>query len=210
MQIKQLLLDEYNKRYGSEIRKYKIGEYHVSSLLGSCLKATWNHFQMKKLTKEHIDSTKLIFFKGILFHEMVQKSKAWDGVEVECVKKIKTSHGTATLLGHADAVKDDAVFELKTCAYIPRRPKFDHICQVNAYMHMLGKPRGVIVYAGSDGEKFDIKEYQVVQSDWHYQHMINRLMTLHAILKTAGEPICSCRNRQHDIEWLTYKELHKL
>jgi hypothetical protein len=207
MIVKNLLLDYYNKRWGSEIRIYKSSEYHVSSLLGSCVKATWNNYMMKRKTKEHEEATKLLFLKGLIFHELLQKSsKAWDGVEVECTRKIKTSHGVTTLIGHADAVKDDTVYEFKTCMRIPYKPRFDHVAQVNAYATMLGKPRAIIVYAGSDGEAFNVKEFTVLPSEWHYTLLVNKLHTIHALLKTKAQPMCSCRNRQHDIEWLAYCE----
>lgn len=210
MIIKQLFLDEFNKRYGSEVRKYKIGEYHVSSLLGSCLKANVNSWRIKLMDKNLQDLTKLHFFRGIMTHEFLQKLKVWDDIEAECKREIKTTHGKITLLGHADAVKGDTVFEFKSVIRIPWKPKFDHSMQVNAYATMLGLPRAKVIYIGNDADgNYNVKEFDLVQSDFMWQLLVNKAITLHALLKTGTDVQCSCRSRVHDIAWIQYLDTLK-
>jgi hypothetical protein len=72
-------------------------------------------------------------------------------------------------------------------------------------MEALGKPKGVIAYIGYDGGKFRIKEYYHVLTDWMTQTFINKALILHAHLVNDVPPVCTCRNRAHEVEWLNYE-----
>jgi len=76
-------------------------------------------------------------------------------------------------------------------------------------MEALGKPKGVIAYIGYDGQNFRIKEYYHVLTDWLTQTLINKALTLHGHLVNDVPPVCTCRSKLHEVEWLAYEREKK-
>jgi hypothetical protein len=72
-------------------------------------------------------------------------------------------------------------------------------------MECLGKPKGVIAYIGYENGNFRIKEYYHVLIDWMTQTLVNKALTLHTHLVNDVPPVCTCKSKIHETEWLQYE-----
>lgn len=189
----------FEKRY----RLPKIGVYHPSILCRSCLKDQWNYYKITTALGQVNDDDVLRISEGLVWHSLIEKMECWTKTEVGVRRIISLNkYETIEIHGRADAVNGDAVYEFKKTAYIPAKPRFQHILQLNFYMECLGKPQGVLVYLGpAKYGNFDVVEYYWSLSDWHTQHLIDRAVMLHRFLKSKDIPGCSCRSKWHDVEW---------
>lgn len=205
--VRRIVLDYFRKQTRRRYKPPQIGTYFPSVLTQSCLKGQWNYYMMSIREGQIPDGAIMRMGEGTEWHRILQSYKGWDGVEVKARMRVKVSQKAGdwiTIRGRADSVKGDTVYEFKRTSWLPHKPKFDHVLQINFYMAAIGKPKGVIVYAGNKDGDFDVVEHPVLLSDWHVEHLKNRAMNLHIFLKNKEVPICSCRSRAHDIEWERY------
>jgi len=214
--LKKLLADYCRRTYfGKEEQPVQVGVYRPSVLSWSCLRKQYNYYFYfdKKSPEEIPDDIVLLLSGGIVFHRLIQSLKLdgkryWSAVEVPCSITVEALNGSQiTILGHADAICGSGieakVYEFKHVRQIPSKPLFEHVLQLNFYLGALQIPHGVLTYVGyvpSGG--LDIKEYPHTFSHWHFEHLINRAITLHTLLVNKTPPRCSCKNRIHEIEIL--------
>lgn len=209
MVLQRLLADFCRKHYfaGHGV-PVQIGVYRPSVLSWSCLRKQYNYYALLsgKEAKEIPDDTVLLLAGGVVFHRLVQSLRDnnkpyWDKVEVECSVKVEVAGGEIAIVGHADAIKDGAVYEFKHTRTLPSKPTFPHVLQLNFYLAALRMLRGVLVYTGYDAEGgLSVREFPILYSDWHFEHLISRAQTLHVLLVNKEPPRCSCREKRHELE----------
>ncbi len=116
---------------GRDKRKKKEGKprFGVGRLI-SCLRKAY--FDLTEEVPMSIEKL-WIFSRGHAIHDYVQKDLPKEDVELFLEKEF----GKFNVIGFADAVHDGTLYELKTSATIPDKPKENHIMQAQAYHSML-------------------------------------------------------------------------
>jgi len=201
--LEEFLLNTFEK--SRRFRKRKVGTYHVGLLNQSCFKAMWNAYCLPE-DQAHEKQARLRMVEGIIFHEYLQQTKGlWKSTETEFSKDFKTDSGKITIVGTLDAVsKEGVVYEFKRSGYISYKPKSQWIFQIQSYMALSERPEGCIVAMGSSNGEFCIKEWPVLFNNFWFNTLLNKAITLHTLLKHKQVPVCSCRTRQHDLEWIKH------
>lgn len=191
------------------MRKYKlpqVGVYYPTTLIQNCVRGQWNFYKMCISEGRFPDAFVLKTSEGNAWHEMLETLGVWDATEVSVKAPIKLGDGSRIWIrGRCDAIRGDTVYDFKRTEWVPyRKPKFDHLLQLNFYMEALGKPKGVLAYIGYHNGNFTIKEYYHTLSDWHTEILTNRALALHGYLIHGEPPVCTCRDKRHEIEWDNY------
>jgi hypothetical protein len=212
--IKKLLVDYCRRSYfGNNNYPVQIGKYHASVLSWNCLRKQWNYYKeySGKKPEEIPDDTILLLSGGIVFHRLIQSLKEneklyWSEIEVKCSIEVKIKEGNIIkIVGCADAIREEGtkkiIYEFKHTRYIPQKPYFQHILQINFYMGALNIKNGVLLYVGYlPNGGLDIKEFPIEYSDWHMQQIINRAQILHTFLVNNIPPCCSCKDKKCEKE----------
>lgn len=191
-------------------RRYKVpevGVYYPSTLVQYCPRGPWNFYMMALQDKKLPDSFILHMAEGNVWHDLMEDLRIWDSTEQSCKKRVDLEDGSHIWIrGRYDAVRGDTVYDFKRTDRVPwgYKPKFEHVLQINFYMECLGKPKGVIAYIGTLNGQFGVYPFYHVLSDWHTQLLVNKAIALHTHLVYKSPPICSCRTKQHEIEWEHY------
>jgi len=206
--LQKLLADYVRRKYfGLNGNPIAVGVYRPSVLAWSCARRQFHYYKLfhQRNPEDIPDDIVLLLGGGVVFHRLVQSFKEngkryWDRIEIECSLKATVAGSNIVLTGHADAIKGDTVYEFKHTRSIPwRKPKFDHQLQANFYMAAIEKVRGVVVYTGYNEEGgLSIREFPILFSDWHLEHLITRAQSLHTWLVHDTPPRCSCRDRRHE------------
>jgi len=211
------LLANYCRRvyFGDEKTPIPPGVYHPSILCLSCARAQYNYYTnfSNKSVEEIPDEIVLLLAGGVFVHRLIQslkvdKKSIWSGVEVPCSYELTAPDGsTITIRGRADAILgrgvERRVYEFKHVRSIPYKPQFNHLLQLNFYLGALGIAQGVLCYIGySPYGGIDIKEFNFSFSTWHFEHLLNRAITLHTLITNKTPPRCSCRDKIHEIQIL--------
>ncbi|BAB67612.1 CRISPR-associated protein Cas4 [Sulfurisphaera tokodaii] len=110
---------------------------YVTDLLYCPLKSRLRE-QFKELTyaEAYTPST----LQGSLIHDSVERILREElnaEVEVPISKEIKIGDQVYTLIGRADAIKDNAVIEIKTSRNDSGIPRVEHVLQLRIYLNML-------------------------------------------------------------------------
>ncbi|BFI75517.1 CRISPR-associated protein Cas4 [Sulfurisphaera ohwakuensis] len=110
---------------------------YVTDLLYCPLKPRLRE-QFKELTyaEAYTPST----LQGSLIHDSIERILSEElnaEVEVPISKEIKVRDQVYTLVGRADAIKDNAVIEIKTSRNDSSIPRVEHILQLKIYLNML-------------------------------------------------------------------------
>jgi len=116
---------------GREKRKKKDGKprFGVGRLISCLRKAYFDLTEEVPISLEKL----WIFSRGHAIHDYVQKDLPNEDVELFLEKEF----GTFNVIGFADAVHDGTLYELKTTASIPDKPKEAHIMQSQSYYSLL-------------------------------------------------------------------------
>jgi hypothetical protein len=170
------------------------------------MRRQWNYYVYfsEKSASEIPDDITLLLGGGVVFHRLIQSLKDngksyWDKVEVECEYKVKLTNDEIVIIGHADALRGDEVYEFKHTRTLPMKPHFQHRLQLNFYLGALNKMKGRLVYTGYNEEGgIGVREFPLLYSDWYMEHLVNKAEVLHALLKSGEPPRCSCRDRKHE------------
>lgn len=206
--LKKLLADELRRRYfGVNPNPVQIGVYRPSVLSWSCVRRQYNYYSefAGKSPDEIPDEVVLLLGGGIVFHRMVQALEFqgqpfWDNVEVECKLEVALPSGNILIVGHADCIRNNEVYELKYTQRVPSNPHFQHILQLNFYLGALQKQKGWLVYCGPSTEGgLQIREFPHIFSEWHLEHLISRAQTLDLLLRNQTPPRCSCSDKRHEV-----------
>lgn len=188
-------------------RKIQIGVYYPSMLVGSCYRSQYNfytQYQGKK-NEELPDEVILKLAGGVVFHRILQNfkldgKKYWDAIEVPCEYSFDTGKGKILIRGRIDAIKDNVIHEFKHTYRIPQKAKFQHLLQLQFYLGAMQKARGQLDYIGYDEYGMVLREFPVIYSQWHFEHLLNRAVALHLYLRHKEPPKCGCRTQEHEYE----------
>jgi CRISPR-associated exonuclease Cas4 len=103
------------------------------------------------------------------------------------------------LVGVADRVEDDVVMMFRSAEVLPEMPYAEHFIQLNSYLHMFGKPEGVIVYFDKEGNEM---EFQVPKSEKLLGETKRRARILNTLMANnivpALEPSSRCMTCPHN------------
>jgi hypothetical protein len=174
--------------------------YHISSL-GYCPRSI---FFDKVAPTEESEDTKSVFLIGNIFHEWIQNNLL-EGYkfEVEIEKKIES----VVLRGRIDAINDEEIVELKTTNSLSyqRRPKEEHIVQINTYMGLTGIYKGKLVYIQKND--FDNKTFELKFNKSLFDETIKKIIAIDKQITDNVEykdviprmsPNCYwCKNKQY-------------
>lgn len=206
--IKELLIQHIlrgREKHGWQ--KPKIGHYFPSILGWSCPAAQYQYYKLAERSDEKLeDEIVLLLARGEAEHRWLQSLKDpkknrryWDQIEVPCSYRFKVGEDTVTISGRADAVKNKEVYEFKTTQYIPKKPRFNNLLQLQFYLGAMERGRGWLLYLGyGDTGGLELREFPVQFSEWHFLLMLERASSLHLFLKAGVQPHCTCRTKRHD------------
>jgi len=197
-QLVQYLRSKY---FGKHEVPVQIGVYRPSVLSWSCLRRQYNYYKQLhgKHQEEIPDNIVLLLGGGIVFHELIESLPIWDQTEIECSLRVNVAGGEIVIVGHADAIRGDTIYEFKHTRSLPREPYFQHKIQLNFYLSALNRLKGVLAYTGYDSQGgLSVREFSLRYSDWLLEHLINRAQALHLFLLTDEAPRCSCQDKRHE------------
>lgn len=155
------VINDYAKSIGEKLAEYNKGMGHNYvppedvfrlSSAGLCARKI---YYGKKYNIEFDNTTQRIFLVGQVLHNLIQ-DVVFD--KHDCEATVSGEWGAIKLVGHCDAMSEDEVIELKTCAFLPTEPHFHHILQANAYGYLLGKDRCKIIYVTKN--KLEVKAFE--------------------------------------------------
>ncbi len=79
---------------------------------------------------------------------------------IEVEKPVKFIRKNLILKGRVDILTESGVIEIKTCNRMPRYPYENHLRQINIYMKLTNKTRGLLIYINQNNEE-DRKYFEV-------------------------------------------------
>jgi len=200
-----------------EFREARIGFYRIS-LVPYCLRKQWYVYNNVKMPVN--EELLRIFGIGELFHEFVEKiAKERYGSSVRTEVDVKIDLNGFSLVGRADLIIGDVVYELKTVKslwYRTREGNFremdlkkEHVEQLNCYLKGLGLKKGIVVYI--DKRDLKMKQHEVRFSPRLWNRTVEKVRRLHRFLLENTPPLVKfgweCRMCEY--KWLCFKEGEK-
>ena len=167
--IKQAILKKAKK-----LQEDRSKTIHVTDLTG-CIRKS---YYIKKHGFPFSEKVAFWLLFGSLVHESLSPVIA-RRINGETEVRTKYKYKGVEILATADVLGDNEVIELKTCKNLPYSPFHSHVEQINAYMHMFGKPRGVIVYISRT--QLGVRVFEQL-GDWD---LFKRTLDKAVLLKTA-------------------------
>ena len=151
---------------------------HVTELTYCLLKS----FLERRLGVNYSDDKLVVLGLGHAAHYIVEEFMGGDAVREF---HVEYDFGSFKLTGKPDLVLDDVVVELKTASRIPEQPFPHHVLQLQAYLHLLDRRYGFIVYI--DKRRGRVKAYRVERDPGAWEEIVGRARRLHLAL-VRGEP----------------------
>ena len=125
---------------------------------------------------------------GAIVHEMLTPIIAEHICGEEEVKEVYEYKGVK-IQATADVLGRDVVVELKTCNKLPYNPYPSHVEQINAYMHIFGKPKGLIVYISR--AQLGIRTFEQ-SGDWDlFKMTLDKAVLLKNAIERGVPPPCN-------------------
>ena len=159
---------------------------HVSEVC-QCLRKSWFNRKFGSLDLKHLSDSKVVVLAyGLALHHVLAKyvteldSRYVPEQEIEYVVD-----NDLVLVGRPDLVCEDYVVEFKTCRKLPERPYEHHLMQINAYMNMLRKSTGYLVYISAYGE---VAVHDVVREEYLWRAVVERARKLQRYLLSNDLP----------------------
>lgn len=191
----------------------KVGTYFPSVLVRRCPKDAWNYYRITEREGQFPDSFLLHTHEGKAWHAILDKLRdpenpkrsLWSATELVGQKRVRLPNGEyITIRGRCDAVRGDTVYEFKRRSFIPYKPAWADLFQLNFYCEVLGKPKGKLVVLGYRNNQFTVVEYDHTLTDWMTGVLLEKAQNLHNALRHNEPPMCTCRNKVHDVEWTKF------
>ncbi|MBW2675669.1 MAG: Dna2/Cas4 domain-containing protein [Deltaproteobacteria bacterium] len=180
--VKALVLEAFKRSYaeGEEGTPIDDGIIFVTEAVG-CLRKS---YFIRRSPLPLPDRLYVIFEIGKGVHYIIQRFLP---VEAQFEVPCEVDLGPCVLRGRADVVLNESILELKTIAKIREEylPYQHHVKQLQAYLWMLDKPRGYIVYIEKGGGRIHVVEVHRDAGVW--AEVCNRARLLHEHL-VKGEP----------------------
>jgi len=126
----------------------------------------------------------VILVWGSLAHFLVENYIDYDGVL--CEKSVSVDLGGFKLKGRADIIIDDYIVELKTAYSLPDKPFNHHVLQLQAYLWMLDREEGFLVYIARRAG--GIVSFKIERDVKYWIEIVDRARKLHEHLKKNEIP----------------------
>jgi len=164
-----------------DISRYQDDIYSISELIYCLAKA----YHYRVLKEQPVINGKML--SGALFHQLLPQLlddyKDKLQFEVECSK----DYNDYKIVGHADAVDEDTVYEFKyTAAKLNNTLPFYYYMQANAYAVMLDKPYYKVVMVNS--YSLDVVAIDGAQDKDAFSFIEKQAEDLHDAIKTRKVP----------------------
>lgn len=172
LDIRELLIQRLQDRE----RKERDHKTFYASELGYCPLKLFFTFVHPKEPDPH---TLQIFKMGDLVHEYIQRivQDATDAeVEVPIRQLVDPERGIE-IHGRIDILHEGVPYELKSSARIPSGPYAHHVAQLNAYLKMLDRDVGYLVYV--EKNTFDIAQFEVRRNDYLWDATLDKIRAVH-------------------------------
>ena len=163
---------------GVDKRGLGVDVVHVTEIVYCLRKAFFERRVGAKYSGEKL----VIVGLGRAAHLLVER---FMGDDVVKEFHVEADVGGVKLSGMPDLVLDDVVLELKTASRIPEQPFPHHVLQLQAYLHLLDRRYGFIVYI--DKRRGRVKAYRVERDPGAWEEIVGRARRLHLALM-RGEP----------------------
>lgn len=203
--ISNKLIEAYHSIKSNDALRYQDNIYNISELI-YCLAKSY-YFRVNK--ENPIINGKML--SGTLVHQLIEKALSDLNIkyEVECIR----DYNDYKIVGHADAVDDDTVYEFKfSGAKLNGNLPFYYFMQANAYSVMLDRPHFKIIYINS--YSLNITSVTGNQDKDAFKYIENQAAYLHDCLKSKRVPIgpaydweCShcqfkliCKNKKKEVD----------
>ncbi len=189
------VLDDYLRRLVSDdpFHTYEVGEYYPH-MLGLCpRKAYYEYVYGPRLSERGVRYVNL----GITLHDFILKGFAERGYMVEVPFEFRVND-EVRIRGRIDGLSVDHVLELKTTAYLPKKPREHHIAQVSLYMRATGRSRAYLLYVSRND--LSRRVFEVPFDEAAFNRAILSALKIHEALKGGvppdPEPVASweCRD----------------
>lgn len=128
--------------------------------------------------------------RGRLYHEFVTSSiplgetEQRDSLGKKAMFRARNGK-EITITGRADLAVGDYVVDLKTVTRLPKEAYSDHLAQIQLYLYLYDKPRGLLVYIDDGGR---IKPVHVERNEDEISKLLRRAEELYEALRTGTPP----------------------
>jgi len=153
---------------------------HVSEA-ASCLRKAYYY----RTLDIPIPSEKVVILTiGGLIHRVVQPEL--QALGYTCEAELTRDFGPFKLVGHADALNESHVIEIKSVTRMPHGPYTHHALQANAYAVMADVPYYVMTYISKAGGYVRVMPRRV--DEGLFDVLVSRAAKLHEALKARKPP----------------------
>jgi len=153
---------------------------HVSEA-SMCLRKAWYY---RTLDIPIPDDKVVVLTIGGLIHRVIQPELTEFGYSCEAL--LTHDLGPFTLVGHADALNESHVIELKSVTRMPRLPYRHHLLQANAYAVMAEVPHFTMAYISKAGGYVRVTHHEADQG--LFDLLTSRACELFSALKSGKPP----------------------
>ena len=126
------------------------------------------------------------FVIGNLTHEWLQKNIYSDG---QNEVPIKWTEGDIIFSGRVDCRYPDRVLEFKSIGkldYVRKKPKDEHVEQLNMYLHAMKIERGVVIYITKN--ELEVVEHEILYNPKLYKKTVAKFKRLYWYTSKGVEP----------------------
>ena len=178
------IYEAFRKFLVSRLRVVDDDTVHVGEVCG-CLRKSWFTRKYGSRDLSHIARSKrVVLGLGLSTHLVLEKVLEELGYSTE--KQVVIELNGFKLAGTPDAVGDSHVVEIKTTNRIPDEPFPNHVMQLNAYLGLLGKSTGYIVYiCKRDGQ---VKVFHHSFNEVMFREVLKRAAKLNQHIKEDTVP----------------------
>ena len=177
--IKQAIFEK-----AKEYQEDRSDTIHITDLTG-CIRRS---YYIKKYGFPLDEKMSFWLLFGAVVHDMLTPviARFLNGErEVRTIYEYKGIEIQATV----DVLAKDVVVELKTCNKLPYQPYQSHIEQINAYMHIFDKPKGLIVYISR--AKLGVRVFEYYGNAELFHYTLSKAITLKKALEDDVPPPCN-------------------
>ncbi|MCE4613817.1 MAG: PD-(D/E)XK nuclease family protein [Desulfurococcales archaeon] len=174
--IEKALLTEAGREYLASPSQVWVTE------VSQCLRQA---FYNRVMVRERNVGAAYSILRGKLLHEAVLKNiPLGESEKVLETRSIRLGEGDTELRGRADLVAGSYVVDLKTSERAPSEPPREYVNQIQLYMLLYGKPRGMIVYITKAG----LRHFTIERDDSLIEELKKKAVKLSKALRENRLP----------------------
>ncbi len=178
------IYEAFRKFLVSRLRIIDENTIHVGEVCG-CLRKSWYTRKYGSKDLSHLaPSKRVVLGLGLSTHLVIEKVLEELGYTTE--QQVIIELDGFKIAGTPDAVNDEYVVEIKTTNRIPDEPFPSHVMQINAYLGLLRRSAGYIIYiCRKDGQ---VKVFPIVFNEVMFREVLKRAATLYEYIKSNEPP----------------------